>query len=76
MLHPDELDITHREYDALLWTREMLVTERIHYAKHAFESKGNAFNMMEPGRITKCGTCACIGGWMAIHMAGLQPDAS
>jgi hypothetical protein len=72
-----ELQITDSEYEAALVVLRMLERGELH---HLFEDEQshfnawdratipNGFNMACSGVRTSCGTVACIGGWMAMHM--------
>lgn len=75
MISAEELGITQKEHDALVWTRDHLAKEAIKYDPTNGDEPGNTFNMTSVVLGNECGTVACIAGWMGIYMAGLQPDA-
>lgn len=75
MISAEELGITQKEHDAVVWTRDQLAKETIKYDPTNGDEAGNTFNMTSVVLGNECGTVACIAGWMGIYMLGLQPDA-
>lgn len=75
MISAEELGITQKEHDALVWTRDQLAKEAIKYDPHISDEPGNTFNMVSVVVGNECGTMACIAGWMGIYMLGIKPDA-
>lgn len=63
-LSANALAITDAEYKALLEIRELFADNRFHHDPRVDADKPDGFNMLCPLAESKCGTTACIGGWM------------
>lgn len=75
-----ELGLTLKERAALVWTRDQLAAHK--FAERAyigsFHRAGiDMFNMNTFCHVAwaghPCGTSACIGGWMGLRLAGVEP---
>lgn len=68
-----ELGITPAELEALLWVRSALASGEILTTEENEDGlllpEGAGFNMSTSATVTRCGTVACLGGWMASYLS-------
>lgn len=65
----EQLNITQKEYDGLLWVRDLLKSKKLVYIDDdEFPEGRNAFNMSLGHKRYECGSVACVGGWVWVHM--------
>jgi hypothetical protein len=70
-----ELRLSRREHNALVWTLGMLERGELKESPPDLRRQsGNFFYMPDVITRLSCGTAACMKGWAAIHMLGINPD--
>lgn len=76
-LTPRELGISKLEYEALLWTRDLLASGQAQSdpdeeLEHDYGFNMNVYENSDDG----CGTTCCIGGWMFQYMKSRAAEPS
>jgi hypothetical protein len=76
MLTARQLNVTEKERDALIWLREELRSGRIRHGERGGFDIDIPCGIVVDDNDDICDTVACIGGWMWIHMHGINPTAA